>query len=386
MNEGLLLLLAVSALAITGVMLLGRGARRATATLPPLPVRRPPAEAERALDFSPAEMLSAFESWLADCDVDGDLWRSFDQLIRELTTEQLQASRVRCYHVRPGAAHLIPLGREERPESEGPSSRAGLLGHVVAQGREYVAGDPTQGPLVTNLAAECDTPWMWIWPVIDEGRPVGLLAVSNLQDPTLLARPGRRSLGRLCSLFWRHVSCRQRLLVAQRTDLASGVLTRHDFFTLAADALGDSYAANEPLVMGVLALEGLRRLDDTGRWEVRDELVQRIGQLLARRVRSDDLVGRFADDRFVVLMRRLDSALGKLVAEKMLAAAEGLLTEAGVTDADIRLRFGLAGSGFAQPALPDLLVSAFSAVERARKQGLALDTDLSADGPHGAPA
>lgn len=67
-----------------------------------------------------------------------------------------------------------------------------------------------------------------------------------------------------------------------------------------------------------LAIEGLRHLDDTGQWSERDALVQQLGAVLHQKVRSDDLLGRFADDRFIVVLRRLDSALGTLVAEKLL--------------------------------------------------------------------
>ena len=107
-------------------------------------------------------------------------------------------------------------------------------------------------------------------------------------------------------------------------------------------------------------------------------------------MRTDDLVGRFTDDRFAMLLRRLDSGLGRLIAEKMLTAANDCVTQltsgcapdapdAGrVQNAPyrIRMRIGLAGSGLARPPLRELLGSALDAVERARKADVAIASDL----------
>ena len=175
----------------------------------------------------------------------------------------------------------------------------------------------------------------------------------------------------------------------RRTDQASGVLTRNDFFDLGGQALEDSYNNNEPVVVAVVALEGLRRLDDTHCWGERDTLIERLGRVIAGRTRSDDLVGRFADDRFVVLLRRLDSGLGRLIAEKMLAAANDCVAQLGRAGPGsgpaqdepapqelVRLRIGLAGSGLARRPLRELLGSAMDAVEHARKNGATIGTDL----------
>jgi GGDEF domain-containing protein len=259
---------------------------------------------------------------------------------------------------------------------------------------EYVAADPSHGPLLDDLAARTEDRWSWIWPVRESrraGTTIGLIAVGRLADAAVLTPELRHAIGPLLSLCWQYVAARERLNLVQRTDRASGVLTRNDFFVLAHEALCDSYRANEPVVLAVLVLEGLRRLDDTRCWRERDELIERLGQLIAHRARSDDVVGRFTDDRFVILLRRLDSGLGRLIAEKMLSAANACLGRpmgsagilpaqgAGKTPAlSVRLRLGLAGSGFAQPPLQKLLSAAFDAVERARKENVPLATDLGA--------
>lgn len=332
-------------------------------------------------------ITGAFLMWLGEHDDHADLWISFDQLVRELLTEHLGATRVRCYHVRPGCEMLQTIAQAERTATpKGPSARAGVLGHVATTGREYADDDAAHGPLLNDLAAASDETWAWVWPIRLRNATVGIVAVGNLQQPEMLTDELRQTVGQLISLCWRHVACIERLQVVQRTDRASGVLTRNDFFTLAGHALADSYTENEPVVVAVLALEGLRGLDDAGCWHERDMLIERLGQLITRRLRSDDLVGRFADDRFVILLRRLDSGLGRLIAQKTLAAAqEGVEHQSGVGK-QIRLRIGLSGSGFTQPPLEDLLVAAFEEVERARKQDLPIASDVGESQPEaGAP-
>jgi GGDEF domain-containing protein len=320
-------------------------------------------------------LCSSFLSWLAENEAQADLWSAFDQLLRELLIEHLGANRVRCYHVRAGADALQPLSGGHS-EIAGPSSRGGVLGHVATSGNEFVAGHPSSGPLLDDLAARGEEHWAWVWPVRGAGSTIGVIGVGNLRHPGAPSLELRRTVGQLVTVFWCHTVCVERLRIVQRTDRGSGVLTRNDFFTLAAHALADSYRANEPVVAVVLALEGMRRLDDSGRWRERDLLIERLGCALARRLRSDDLVGRFADDRFVILLRRLDSGLGRLIAEKLLAAGQECVREMAGGCEHLRLRLGLAGSGYAQPPLEKLLVTAFSAAERARHDDLPIASDL----------
>lgn len=333
-------------------------------------------------------ICTAFHAWLAEEHEGPDVWASFDQLIRETLGAHLGATRVRCFHVQPDRDVLQTIHHTGKlPTSSGPSMREGLLGHVATTGKEYAAHDPSHGPLLDDLAAQAEDGWDWIWPVRESrraGTTIGIIAAAQLRDAAILTPELRQTVGPLLSLCWQHVASRERLHIVQRTDQASGVLTRSDFFAVAHDALRDSYAANEPVVVAVLVLEGLRRLDDTRCWRERDALIERLGQQVARRTRSDDVVGRFADDRFVVLLRRLDSGLGRLIAEKILAAAESAAADVAqleTRDGRVRLRMGLAGSGFAQPALQNLLGAAFDAVERARKENITLASDLESHPP-----
>jgi hypothetical protein len=99
-----------------------------------------PAVAPRAAHRSggvPASLAGSFNNWLTAFDETTEPWTAFDQFLRELLAEHLGATRVRCYHVRPGAQTLQPIAQSTKGGPPGPSAQDGLLGHVAATGREF---------------------------------------------------------------------------------------------------------------------------------------------------------------------------------------------------------------------------------------------------------
>jgi GGDEF domain-containing protein len=332
----------------------------------------------------PRRVTDSFLAWCEQGLPDAHPWSSFDQLVREMLAEQLGAVRVRCYQVLPGEQQYRSLS-QLGTSGDGKCARAGVLGHVATTGREFVAGDAAHGELVDQLAEEGNEPWEWVFPIREQAQTVGLVAVGKLPAPNALDSVRRRDLATLIMIFWRHVACLERLRIAQRTDKASGLLTRGDFFALATRALADSYAENEPVVVVVLALEGLRFLDDAGRWSEHDALVENIGLLIKRRIRTDDIIGRFSDDRFVLLLRRLDSGLGRLIAAKIQDTVQAQIEQLGDVGAALRMRVGLTGSGFHQPPLEGLLGAAWGAVAQARQQDVLLYADLGTAESPGRP-
>ena len=325
---------------------------------------------DAAQDRVARAMVTDFRRWLREHEGRAKTWSAFDQFVRETLAEHLGAARVRCYHVQTGSDTFRDLAQLPPAEpASGASLCTGVLGHVAATGYEYVARGPGHGELLEQLAAEADEHWDWVWPVRRESKMVGLVAIGTLPDAAARNDGLRQTVIGLAGLFWEHIALAEDLRVAQRTDRGSGVLNRGDFFETAARALRDSYEANEPVVVVTFSLEGLRHLDDGGRWQQRDALVEDVGHLLAGRVRADDLVGRFSDDRFVVLLRRLDAGLGRLIAEQVLTAAQQCIVRAVGASDRIRIRGGIAASDLEQPPLETLLVDAFRAAEAARTQG-----------------
>jgi len=391
-----------------------------------------------------AEVAASFSRWLEERTEDEHVWPSFDRFVRETLLDLIGATRVRLFRVVDG-------GRALRPLAEPPGSASGgviptaLIEHVLATGRRYIRGDWTHGELVDQLAAESASGTLcepvpadsagpppkgrtvgafardnsvggapaWLFAIRGRsgaadrsggpraGRAIGLVAVGEVLEQNLAAREALDALANLINGFWLHVRDYESLQRARRTDRGSGVLNRTDFLDAAETAILEAQQEGEPVLVMAVALEGLRRLDDEGHWAVRDRLIRETGNALRKKLRNDDLVGRFSDDRFVMLLRWLDLSLGRLISTKVVQsireATRGVLNEvfpAGGAEY-VKVRCGLASShnldGARPPSLHELLVGALSASAEARRSGRDLciaDTEATrrTEAPAGKPA
>ncbi|MBU0641574.1 MAG: diguanylate cyclase [Planctomycetes bacterium] len=316
-------------------------------------------------------------------------WPAFDQFVRQTLRDRLGTKGVRLFKVSPTGQRLEPLTRDPGHPSEWPSSRGGLIGHVVTSGNVFVSGRPDQGELIAELAGQGTQPWAWLLPLRDGGRTCALVATGHIESPAIapLASAGMANAVRgLLQLFWLHVRVEQTRRDYRRTDRQSGMLNRNELLSQLHQAAQASAREGEPLMVLTMAIEGLRRLDDAGQWSQRDALVERLGEVLRNKVRSDDLLGRFSDDRFVVVLRRLDSALGTLVAEKLMATVRLQVLDVhddapwgslpGPDGGALTLRAGLAGSGLQVFSGNTLLERAMGLLDYARSQRVDLATDL----------
>ncbi|MEP0847551.1 MAG: diguanylate cyclase [Phycisphaerae bacterium] len=308
-------------------------------------------------------ILDAFHSWELENPPAERSWASFDRFVRERLLEHAGATQVRCFEVSEDGSQVRGLSAGERAGfgAQAPAAPAEEeLLRVAASGRPRLDR--------TALTAE-DGSWQIIWPVCAGTRCLGLIAVGRWGEPNPSDPSDAEAVLSLLGWCWKHARSETLFEQACRTDSASGMLTRQEFFGRAQQALERANAEHEPVVMLAIALEGVRRLDDAGRWRQRDALVEALGRALLERVRDEDVLGRFTDDRFVLLLRRLDAGLGRMVARKLLAACENVLARHLTDVRDIGVRIGLAGGDTRPVPLEALMVESFAMVQQARASG-----------------
>jgi len=326
-----------------------------------------------------SDMMAQFDDWLSEHRDDGNPWPAFDEFIRSALRQCCDVTHVRPYRLTSGDAELVALREVESLVDLKPlPARKGIVGHVLTSGLSYLAGDPAQGPLVKELAEESAERFAWCFPVRCGGRTLGIVTVARLQHPLERSLPLLRAAERMVCQCWCTLEEVTRGRAAGNDDPVSGLPTRETFFRAAEPGADESYACGEPIAVVVVALEGLREMNDAGRWEAADQLVREVGAVLRRKLRLDDRLGRFDGSRFVVVLRRVDSELAALIVRQLLNQLAVVCDDESRWRTPIKVRCGLAGSGTEQPALRELLSRALLACRRAREEGRALYSDLEA--------
>lgn len=327
-----------------------------------------------------AVALDRFDDWLDESpatDGDAERWASFGEFIRSAMYECCRATHVKPYRLSPEGDHLVALREAEplAPERHIPA-RAGIVGHVVTTGRSYYAGDRTQGQLVSTLAEGSEEPIAWCFAINRGTKRMGVVVVGRLDIAPQQNRALLTAVERLIALFWRAFDETIRARAGELYDPISSLETRPAFLDSARQAIDESYAAGEPVAAVVIALEGLRSLNDAGRWEAADELVREASTYLRGKVRKDDRIGRFDGSRFVLLLRRVDSELATLIVRQIIAKLTTICGDLARWRTAIHVRCGLAGSGTEQPDTRTLISRAMTEAQRARTEGLIIASDL----------
>ncbi|MBU0718958.1 MAG: diguanylate cyclase, partial [Planctomycetes bacterium] len=321
--------------------------------------------------------LDQFDDWLEVHRLDSDPWPGFDEFIRTMLYRCCHATHARPYRLLSDGRELAPLrGPDYTGETRRIRATGGIIGQVIATGRAYVAGDPGHEDVPHEPADEGGEPIAWCFAVSDGTRRLGVVTVGHLDVAPWRIGPLLGTAARLAEQFWRTLreTCLSRS--AAITDPVSGLRTREPFLRAAEQSLAESYTQEEPVAVAVVALEGLRLLDDSGRWEVADDIVREVGAILSQKIRMDDRLGRFDGSRFILLLRRVDSELASLITGQIMSRLVTVCGDQSRWGASIKLRCGMAGSGAERPDLRTLVARALQQGHRARQENARIASDL----------
>ena len=321
--------------------------------------------------------IDRFDDWLAEHRKEVDPWPAFGEFIRATLYECCRATHVRPFRLTSEGDELAAL---HEPDPLAPtqriSARVGIVGHVVTTGRSYHAGDRSRGELIGALAEASDESIAWCFAICRGAQKIGAVVAGRLD---IAPEQNRALLGatqRLIGQFWCLLDEAIHARAADQFDPVSGLQTRPAFLQSAEQTLGESYASGEPVAVVVIAIEGLRNLGDSGRWETADELVHEVSVYLRGKVRKDDRLGRFDGSRFILLLRRVDSELATLIVRQIFGKLSLVCGDVDRWRETIKIRCGLAGSGNEKPDSRTLISRALTESQRARREGLAIGSDL----------
>jgi GGDEF domain-containing protein len=297
-------------------------------------------------------------------------WSAFDQFVRTALRSRFGAASVRLYILSADGQWLEPATRGGTNTCERLAAREGTVGEAVASGRVVIrngaaavrraagknAGECRKGEEDSEQPARPD--WAWILPIQQDRRTRALITVGRIERPEYHTVAAAVAARNQTQLFWSHLVALRSLWTVMRLDRQSGLLRRADLLQELDEILAVADENGESVMLLALAVEGFRQLDDSGHWGDRDRVVERLGCVLRSRARPGDVLGRLSDERFLVVLRNVDTSLATLLAEKLIdtiqsevldPASTALVTSAtGVSEPrPLRLRAGLAGTSSA---------------------------------------
>lgn len=324
--------------------------------------------------------LQRYGEWMDDHAEEFDPWPAFGEFVRGILFECSGATHVKVYRISNDGAELAPLHEQDGiPQSKTVSARGGILGHVATTGRAYIQGDPSQGELIEQLAGRCDPIPAWVFGVSRGSKRLGVVVVGRIDRPTPPDSQLLATSAMLVSLFWRGLSDAVECRKAGRIDSGSGVLNRDAFLQGIQRSISESYSQGEPVALALIAVEGLRELNDSGRWELADQVIRESADAIRKKIRRDDVLGRFDGSRFIWLLRRVDSDLAELIVRQMMTRLQDICEDEKRWHARIHVRCGVVGSGLGQPAVHDLIERALTQSKRARQEKTTVACEPSAE-------
>jgi diguanylate cyclase (GGDEF)-like protein len=173
---------------------------------------------------------------------------------------------------------------------------------------EDIAEDPRWAP-IRDFAVDAGLRHCWSMPIkAPDDQVLGTLAFYGprprypLPEHLALMRDGARLAG---IAIERH-RMMEALIHDARHDGLTGLPNRAAIFTYLDDALANIETGDRVAVLFV-DLDGLKTLNDTLGHDRADEMIRQVAERLAATVRTDELVGRFGGDEFVVIAQRVKS-------------------------------------------------------------------------------
>ena len=197
-------------------------------------------------------------------------------------------------------------------------------------------------------ALRSDRPYRAAWPAPRVVEHIRSLAGTHL-DPTIVATflrviaedddprhrdepanlpAGIREQLRLATLAVRELQLQrdelqrlnQELAELSSTDDLTGLKNRRHFHDALASALDGPGRVGAPVSLILIDVDHFKAYNDDYGHPAGDEVLRRVGAVLAERTRAADTAARYGGEEFVVLMPATDAETARLVAERLLAA------------------------------------------------------------------
>jgi diguanylate cyclase (GGDEF)-like protein len=201
------------------------------------------------------------------------------------------------------------------------------------------------------------------------------------QDNEQLQQTLTRSMAELAEMNRRLEKSIIRLEDVARTDELTGLTNRRWLNAMLESRWAESERHGLELGFLMIDLDGFKRLNDTLGHHRGDEVLCRVGEMLADTCREIDVAARYGGDEFCVLLPHADLQATMAVARRIADRFETSLVGWGLEEKSIGVSIGAAHRNLSSAASPQELVRhADEAMYAAKKQGRHLMLRAMEDG------
>jgi diguanylate cyclase (GGDEF)-like protein len=240
-----------------------------------------------------------------------------------------------------------PSGRDRSlepiPLAEDP------MGHTVLESGSSLLerlSDPTLDPAIrADMDSRGEKSRLTV-PMPSADGPVGLLTFGDAERERVFPDEDLAVASALAGLAGEAVTgarLLRRLGRLSEADAMAGLASHSELHESLAreQARAEHHGSHFSAVM--LGLDGLKSLNDTYGHSAGDEVLRLVASLLSERTRADDVVGRWAGDKFLMILAETTAAQAGVFAEQLCATlAEAPYVTAAGEQIPIRASFGIA--------------------------------------------
>lgn len=152
-------------------------------------------------------------------------------------------------------------------------------------------------------------------------------------------------------------------------DELTGLHNLRNFFVLAEHEFARSHRYERPLAFIMMSINNMSEITENHDQFVVDEVMATVAERFRTSVRYVDIVGRYGDEEFVLLLPEADLTNSRKIAERIQNAITGKPIETDEGDISITISIGVSNLNVSTPNLITLMERADNAMSKAKEKG-----------------
>ena len=200
---------------------------------------------------------------------------------------------------------------------------------------QHIAATSESTPRIHNPVLGIADPWPGCYgastreitvPLVSCGQTLGLIVIAPLPDAEITEEDLyiAQATSDVCATAIKNVQLTEELNRVANTDLLTGIHNQRYFSAAVEFELTRARRYRKPMVLAVMEMPNLRRVTEVGGFEASDDYLRSLARKLQANIRANDVLCRFATDRFAFIFPETDSQQFGAIEKKLHEAVESV--------------------------------------------------------------